>query len=222
MSNCCNPPGVGPLPQTLSEPVYETYNPNEVRLYGRPVTPQSVFAEGDKSVEDFLSESGIAGEDSAKMAAIVKEAVEHHLVNLFKRYVVLVAVDGRNKFLKLPVDVNIPSKNYHGRGEHYIKSIGVIYGYAYEGHCYTLPKQQIMYLPREPREILGTDCGYDCGYVPELGYAVWQIDKFETVLAVDVRSDDVKALVLDENLPGSRSPMAYAQTMSMAPQRHRD
>jgi hypothetical protein len=32
----------------------------------------------------------------------------------------------------------------------------------------------------------------------------------------------VKTLVLDENMPGRRSPMAYAQTMALAPQRHRD
>jgi len=36
---------------------------------------------------------------------------------------------------------------------------------------------------------------------------VWQIDKLERVVALDVRSDDLETLVLDENLPGSRSPM---------------
>jgi hypothetical protein len=124
--------------------------------------------------------------------------------------------------LKLTVEINIPSRNFRGDDGKYIKSIGVIYGYAYEGHCYKLPKPQIMYLPAEPRAILGGDCGCDCGFVPELGYAVWQIDKLERVIALDVRSDDVKTLVLDENLPGSRSPLAYAQAQSLAPQRHRD
>ncbi|KSV91025.1 hypothetical protein N184_25250 [Sinorhizobium sp. GL28] len=51
---------------------------------------------------------------------------------------------------------------------------------------------------------------------------MWQFDKLERVVALDVRSDDLKTLVLDENLPGSRSPLAYAQTMALAPQRQRD
>ncbi|TCS01606.1 hypothetical protein EV281_106351 [Rhizobium sp. BK418] len=99
-----------------------------------------------------------------------------------------------------------------------IVSIGVIYGYAYEGHCYKLPKPRIMYLPVEAEEIQGDDCGYSSA----LGYSVWSLDKLERVIALDVRSDDIKTLILDENLPGNRSPLAYAQTQSLAPQRLRD
>jgi len=103
-----------------------------------------------------------------------------------------------------------------------IVSIGVIYGYAYEGHCYKLPKPRIMYLPVTATEIPGDDCGCDCGYSNALGYSVWSLDKLERVIALDVRSDDIKTLILDENLPGNRSPLAYAQTQSLAPQRLRD
>ncbi|MBB4292254.1 hypothetical protein GGE16_004330 [Rhizobium leguminosarum] len=101
-------------------------------------------------------------------------------------------------------------------------SIGVIYGYAYEGHCYKLPKPRIMYLPVKATQIPHDDCGCDCGYSPALGYSVWSLDKLERVIALDVRSDDIKTLILDENLPGNRSPLAYAQTQSLAPQRLRD
>lgn len=101
-------------------------------------------------------------------------------------------------------------------------SIGIIYGYAYEGHCYKLPKPRIMYLPVQPEPIEGGDCGCDCGYVPELGYSVWALDKLERVVALDVRSDDLKTLVLDENMPGNRSPLAYSQSFSLAPQRVRE
>lgn len=107
-------------------------------------------------------------------------------------------------------------------GEVPMESIGVIYGYAYEGHCYKLPKPRIMYLPSQPKPILGGDCGCDCGYVTELGYAVWSLDKLTRVIALDVRSDDLKTLVLDENMPGSRSPLAYSQTLALAPQRSHD
>ncbi|POH32457.1 hypothetical protein ATY30_09400 [Sinorhizobium americanum] len=102
--------------------------------------------------------------------------------------------------------------------KNYIKSIGVIYGYAYEGHCYKLPKPQIMCLSERPTTVAKGDCGFD----PAFGYAVWSIDKLERAIVLDIRADDLKTLVLDENLPGNRSPLAYAQAQSLAPQRHRD
>jgi hypothetical protein len=104
-------------------------------------------------------------------------------------------------------------------GEVTIVSIGVIYGYAYEGHCYKLPKPKIMYLPVDAQDIISDNCGCDCGYSTALGYSVWQTDKLARVIALDVRSDDLKTLVLDENMPGNRSPLAYSQTLALAPQR---
>nr|WP_156387177.1 MULTISPECIES: hypothetical protein [unclassified Rhizobium] len=103
-----------------------------------------------------------------------------------------------------------------------IVSVGIIYGYAYEGHCYKLAKPRIMYLPVLPQAIKGGECGCDCGYAPELGYLVWSVDKLDRIIALDVRSDDVKSLVLEENMPGNRSPQAYAQVMVLAPQRNRE
>ncbi|OAP38619.1 hypothetical protein AU381_23685 [Sinorhizobium glycinis] len=110
----------------------------------------------------------------------------------------------------MPIGLNV--KRNH------IKSIGVIYGYAYEGHCYKLPKPQIMCLSERPTPVAKGDCGFD----PSFGYAVWSIDKLERAIVLDIRADDLKTLVLDENLPGNRSPLAYAQAQSLAPQRHRD
>nr|WP_225169662.1 hypothetical protein [Ensifer sp. IC4062] len=120
------------------------------------------------------------------------------------------------------------------------ESVGVIYGYAYEGHCYKLPKPQIMILPVSPHKIIAAkcecegedkdeqkrehncNCGCECGYSAKLGYVVWSVDKLQRAVALDVRFDDLKTLVLDENMPGNRSPLAYAQSMNLAPQRHRD
>lgn len=101
-------------------------------------------------------------------------------------------------------------------------SIGIIYGYSYEGHCYKLAKPRIMYIPAHPQQIAGGDSCCDCGYSPDLGYVVWTVDKLDHVVALDVRSDDVKSVVLEENMPGTRSPQAYAQVMVLAPQRSRD
>jgi hypothetical protein len=223
MSDCCSYPGVGNQVKGLELPKYDAYNPSEVRLYGRPAVPQPVVSDQSiQRIDEGLKRAGIKDEDLKKISDIVKMSVEMEVVELYRQQIILAVVDPKSGFLKLPVEINIPARNYRSDDTSYIKSIGVIYGYAYEGHCYKLPKPQIMYLPEQPREIVDGDCGCDCGYVPELGYAVWQIDKLERVIALDVRSDDVKTLVLDENMPGSRSPMAYAQTMALAPQRHRD
>jgi hypothetical protein len=231
MSDCGCHPGVGPMLEGLSEPDYESYNPSEVRLYGRPAIHRPIFKLSDETISNKISEKLDGLEfDPSQMQKIVRAVKEiaalkitsDEIFSIVNQQIVLAIVDHKLELLQLPVDISIPSKNFRSDDGRYIKSIGVIYGYAYEGHCYRLPKPQIMYLPEEARLIKGGDCGCDCGFVPELGYAVWQIDKLERVVALDVRSDDLKTLVLDENLPGSRSPLAYAQTMALAPQRQRD
>ena len=231
MSNCGCHPGVGPMLKGLSEPDYESYNPSEVRLYGRPATHRPIFKLSDETISSKIFENleGLTFEP-AEIQRIVKavkdvsalKIASDEIFSMVNQQIVLAIVDDNLELQQLPVDINIPSKNYRSDHRRYIKSIGVIYGYSYEGHCYKLQKPQIMYLPEEAHVIKGGDCGCDCGFVPELGYAVWQIDKLERVVALDVRSDDLKTLVLDENLPGNRSPLAYAQTMALAPQRHRD
>jgi len=99
-----------------------------------------------------------------------------------------------------------------------IRSIGIIYGYAFEGHCYKLPKPMVMVIPGKAYDVVDGDCGYN----KNLGYSVWAIDKLARVVILDVRTDTVKALVLDENTPGNRSPLAYSQAQALAPQRSRD
>ena len=50
MSNCSSHPGVGREPDGLSGPVYDTYNPSEVRLYGRPATREEIFKITDEQI----------------------------------------------------------------------------------------------------------------------------------------------------------------------------
>lgn len=221
MSNCCGNPGVGVDTNTLNlqAPDYETFNPSEVRLYGRPALAKkgAVVSDDDliPMIEKQLEESNLR--ELQNGVEEIKKLLEKYeaLKKKTRELITLSAPGGR---YELYVDVNIFSRGE----ERYIKSIGVIYGYAYEGHCYKLPKPQIMYLPAKPTTIAHGDCGCDCGYTPELGYAVWQIDKRRSIIALDIRSDDLKTIVLDENLPGNRSPQAYGQSMSLAPMRARD
>ncbi|ODR88318.1 hypothetical protein [Sinorhizobium alkalisoli] len=228
MSDCCGNPGVGTSQEKLPDPEYDTYRPGEVRLYGRPAACHSIFKVDNKVVDERLearlSEKTLAGTDNKTAAVAAREIFSDYVADTIigadDERVTLALFHG-SEVCSLPVHLNTKVGCAGGDGDD-LKSIGVIYGYAYEGHCYKLPKPQIMFLPVSPRKIVQGDCGCDCGYEAKLGYAVWQIDKLESVIAIDVRSDNIKTLVLDENMPGNRSPMAYAQTMALAPQRHRD
>ena len=50
MSDCSCHPGVGPILEGLSEPDYESYNPSEVRLYGRPAMHRPIFTLSDETL----------------------------------------------------------------------------------------------------------------------------------------------------------------------------
>lgn len=93
------------------------------------------------------------------------------------------------------------------------RSIGVIYGYAYEGHCYDLPKPAIMLLPVTPETEMPND---DCGYNEKPEYRVWVVDKLEDCTLLEVSNGNVEQLVLDANKPGRRSPSTYRATMQVA------
>ncbi|CDM62953.1 MULTISPECIES: hypothetical protein [Rhizobium] len=218
MSDCCGNPGVG-IGLVLGAPDYETYNPGEVRLYGRPALGKIVVSIPDEAlvpmIQKELEESNLRDLDNGVEAVKKLLGKYEELKSGYKNELIALSAPGGSE---LYVDVNILSPG----DKAYIKTIGVIYGYAYEGHCYKLPKPQIMYLPAEPKTIVGGVCGCDCGYTPELGYAVWQIDMRRRIIALDIRSDDVKTLILDENMPGNRSPQAYSQSMSLAPMRSRE
>lgn len=94
------------------------------------------------------------------------------------------------------------------------RTIGIIYGYAYEGHCYDLPKPAVMLLPVRPRRIPDDDCGYDEKQAE--GYRVWVVDKLDECQHIEVSSGFVEQLVLEANMPGKRSPSTYSATMQFA------
>ena len=194
MSDCCRNPNVG-----KSGP----YDPSEVRLYGRPATDSTKVDEPEGPSDSEVMDAGSTSAGKAKPC-------------------VNIALEYDHKIVSLPVAVGLPWVSFGAPCKDYLKSIGVIYGYAYEGHCYKMPKPVIMLLPEMPKTIAYDDCGCDCGYSPALGYLVWQLDKRQSVVTLDVKTDDLKTLVLDENMPGNRTPQAYSHSMSLAPMRARE
>jgi hypothetical protein len=195
---------------------YEAYRPGDIRLYGRPAKFYDKQNK-DENINEMISEI------DGKIRSIGDDSIIDDIGRLIDYILkssgvvgngVTIAVFDGKSYSFLPVSL--------GGKVDYIKSIGVIYGYAYEGHCYKLPKPQIMCLSKRPSKIAKGDCGCDCGFDSAFGYAVWSIDKLDRAISLDVRAGDLKTLVLDENVPGNRSPLAYAQTMALAPQRQRD
>ena len=225
MSDCCCHPGVGPNPTGpnatgRTPPNYSAYRPGEVRLYGREADHAPIFVNSEEEVlkrlENDLHVNNIEG-DTKKIAEIVRKSLAYTLdpiFAIFKEKITLAGLLGFDVY-SLPVEISSKKCCDDDKG----RCIGVIYGYSYEGHCYDLPKPLIMFLPCPPHQLKSGDCECDCGYGPGLGYAVWQIDKLEDVIVIDIRIDDVKTLILDANLPGNRSPLAYSQTMRLAPSR---
>ncbi|WP_065375980.1 hypothetical protein [Ensifer adhaerens] len=223
MSGCCANPVVGKpvYPEDIKDVIkYKSYRPGDIRLYGRPAkfyekkNKDNNIREILDGIEDKLrtiEDKGIIDD----INRIIEELMDYikKSSGIVGDGVTIAVFDGKD-YSFLPVTL--------GGEVEYINSIGVIYGYAYEGHCYKLPKPQIMCLSERPTAIAKGDCGCDCGFDPAFGYAVWSIDKLERAISLDIRADNLKTLVLDENLPGNRSPLAYAQTMALAPQRQRD
>lgn len=93
-------------------------------------------------------------------------------------------------------------------------STGIIYGYAFEGHCYDIPKPKIMFLPVMPEKIPADDCRFDLK--DSAGYKVWVVDKLSECVEIEASRGQIDELVLEANLPGKRSPSTYRATAQVA------
>lgn len=93
-------------------------------------------------------------------------------------------------------------------------SSGIIYAYAYEGHCYDLPKPKIMFLPVVATTLPPDDCKFD--RKTPAGYKVWIVDKLSKCVEVEANRGTIDELVLEANLPGKRSPSTYRATAMVA------
>ncbi len=100
-------------------------------------------------------------------------------------------------------------------------SVVLAYGYAFDGHCYRFDSNRI-FLIIGPAGEPAFGCGFDAppnAQPSDPSYRMWRIQASTELLELASNFGDAKALILDANLPGKRSPTSYAITQRMA---HRD
>lgn len=199
MSDCFRPTHT--LANAKGEPV--PYNPTEVRLYGihGPLPPVSarelVFATPKHQIKVSIEPRGRSEKSGGarRENSSTPDSSGGHLIAISAKEPdwIIWCLAGSYKGSS-PVEA------------------GVIYGYAYEGHCYDLPKPKVMIIPAVSTEVPADDCGYS----EKPGYRVWVVDKLEQCIEIEVSQGFVEQLVLEANMPGKRSPSTYRATMAMA------
>ena len=89
-------------------------------------------------------------------------------------------------------------------------AIALVYGYAFEGHCYRLDRAKVMIFKYDGEEPAAEGCGFDSKY------RMWRIKSNSQVLELDTRVDTADTLLLEANLPGRRSPNTYNSEVMLA------
>jgi hypothetical protein len=92
--------------------------------------------------------------------------------------------------------------------------IAVVYGYAYEGHCYRMDRPKILALGAP--SVVKREPAIGCGFAAEDGYFMWRLRANQELLELDTSVGTLQTVVLDANLPGRRSPSTYAAHMQLA------
>lgn len=207
------------------------YNPTQVRLYGIPGKPGSLFTGPKASISAFDGAAHIRLDlsDRAKVGADIDHVIEvlralkkdptRTTIEAKARWPGRGGSEGNNYQLGLMMNlfgtVFLDSLDSEAKGENEL-SVGIMFGYAYEGHTYDFPKPKIMLVPSQPlkNRIPKDDSGYDKKF--DEGYRVWLVDKLDQCVEVEVNQGFVDEIVLEANLPGKRSPTMYGAKMALA------
>jgi hypothetical protein len=207
-------------PTYTTEDVHGAFNATQVRLYGIPgltddnderknqVNMYSVV--GEELTAIVKSDCGPISED--KLAPL-NGLFKGYLTNSKYSYVFINAIMKRY-LIMLGALKTAPSAEEKECGEPDPLTAGIIFGYAYEGHTYDLPKPKIMLIPAVPQDIPCDDSGYN--RKRSSGYRVWLVDKLDQCVEIDINQGFVEQLVLEANLPGKRSPNMYVGRMMMS------
>lgn len=120
---------------------------------------------------------------------------------------------------KYPDDTQIKiSMNVLTTGDQKLE-LALIYGYSYEGHCYSLPKPCLILVDSATKSD-ADGCGYSGGYKYDATtvshYYMWTADKLDRTLELSVRQGFFEEIILDQNLGGSKPPAAYGTRVQLA------
>lgn len=88
--------------------------------------------------------------------------------------------------------------------------MALIYGYAYQGHVYSLPEPVIMLVNMDPNSEAGGEGGFGSDYTR------WEADKLDRSAQLVLTNDTFEELLLKKNVGESRQPVSYHAAMTMS------
>jgi len=102
--------------------------------------------------------------------------------------------------------------------------MAIIYGYSYEGHCYTLPKASIIAVDSRKRIDQATGCGFeglfhtldDKNGIKEVRYSMWIHDKLDETVELVLNRGFIEEIILQQNTGGQKAPAAYSAKVQLA------
>jgi hypothetical protein len=89
------------------------------------------------------------------------------------------------------------------------RSLVLVYGYCYQGHCYTLPEPMVVLV-----EAPGTQANGSCGW--NSPYLSWEVDKLDATIQFQAFGDTFEELILKRNINAAKQPVAYSIAWQMA------
>lgn len=93
-------------------------------------------------------------------------------------------------------------------------SVVLGHGYSFDGHCYRFDSLRVFTVNEDAEPAIG--CGFDNKDPNKPVYHMWRLLASTELLEISLNFGDAKALILDANLPGRKSPTSYAINMFMA------
>ncbi|TIT03321.1 hypothetical protein [Mesorhizobium sp.] len=208
-----------PTYTTATTDVHGAFNATQVRLYGVPGLPKPEDKNEFGDINTIVKEGQYAITFS-KLAESAPDNNDDELLKLIRTmfdnqgdnkpdssYVFIKSIFDNYMLMLSAIDID-PKKKINAKKF----SSGIIFGYAYEGHTYDLPKPKIMLIPAPPLKIPSDDSGYD---LKKDYYRVWIVDKLDQCVEFEMNQGFVEQLVLEANLPGKRSPTMYAAKQAL-------
>jgi hypothetical protein len=89
------------------------------------------------------------------------------------------------------------------------RTLALVYGFCFQGHCYSLPEPVIVLVAGAGRHADG--CGWE-----NQGYRAWDVDKLDQTIQLQVQGDTFEQLILNRNLNTTKQPVAYSIAHRMA------